>query len=411
MSRKRILFVEQSRQGTVGGSHHSLLLLVQRLDRAHFEPVVAFYEPHVLMDAYRQCARVVMLPAHEPVHIKRAESGDIIGRLALLARKAMNLSRAGWASLRRMRQVRFDIRPDIIHLNNCVRTGIEWPLVARLCGARCVVHQRRYARPNFYAHAFDRVLCISRDIQAELERKAPAVAMHSVQIYNGIDVDALVLDAGRRSAAAVRAELAVKDDEPLIVMVGNMARWKGHDVLLRALPELVTRTWQCVFVGGVPRDAESRAYYEHLLTLRAENHLESRTKLLGFRTDVPSIMNAAEVLVHASVTPEPLGRVILEAMALEKPVIAADHGGPREIIEDGLTGFLVPPNDPVRLGACLDHVLGSSTLRASVGARAQARVRRVFAAAEYIARVQEVYDAFWPELREGARPGALHSYS
>jgi len=396
--RKRILFVEQNRDGTIGGSHHSLLLLVQHLDRTRFEPVVAFYERHSLIGEYERCARVVMLPAHVPMKLSIGGGRHPLNALARPIQKMVNLIGAVQFGVARLIAV-VAIRPHLIHLNNCVLTGADWPLAGWLCRAPIVVHQRGHAPPPWYTHFFDRQICISRDVQAALERADPWMNSRVVQIHNGIDLDAYQALAQQRSADEVRAEFGLRDGELLIAMVGNVHEWKGQEILLRALPLLPpSLRWRCLFVGGVPTNAENQAYYARLLTLLRESGLEDRASFIGFRSDVSAIVAASDVLVHTSITPEPMGRVILEGMTLGKPTIATNHGGPTEIIEHEISGFLVEPGDPRALADCMSKILCSPSLRARVGSAAQERVRSLFDVRGYVTRVEGVYLSFWPEM-------------
>jgi glycosyltransferase involved in cell wall biosynthesis len=402
LRRKRILFVEQNRDGTVGGSHHSLLLLVQHLDRSLFEPVVVFYERHALIQEFERVAPVVVFSAPAPVRIRRGNGAglsDPVGLAALGLQKLVNLSREVAASVRRMTWAIGVFRPDLIHLNNCVLIGQDWLFAARVSGARCVVHQRGFATPTGSIRAFDKVICISRDVQISLAKAVPELGRRSVQIYNGIDVDGYTRQARASDAAAVRREFGVESGEVLIGLVGNLHVWKGQDVLIEALPRIQSRAWRAVLVGAVPVDSDGRAFHQRLQERVCGLGLEGRVIFTGYRSDVPSIVNALDVLVHTSVTPEPMGRVILEGMALGKPVVATDHGGPREIIEAGRSGFLVAPGDPVRLAESLDQLIASPELRARVGREAIARVSTHFSVAEYARRVQEVYLSFWTDLK------------
>ena len=170
MEKKRVLFVEQNRDGTVGGSHTALLMLVQNLDRSQFEPVVAFYESNSLIDAFRRHARVVLLPAPLPLQIARAdgERGDPIALMALAVRKAANFLMAFIAALSRTAHV-VRIRPQVIHLNNHVSPGFEWVVAARMCGAKLIAHQRAHVEPSWYSTQIDRVLCVSKTVQNALD--------------------------------------------------------------------------------------------------------------------------------------------------------------------------------------------------------------------------------------------------
>ncbi len=324
---------------------------------------MAFYQHHSLVEEYERCARVVMLPAYLPMKLSIARGNHPLNVLALPVQKLLNLIGALQFSTARVVAV-FLIRPHLIHLNNCVVTGAEWPLVAWLCKAPTVVHQRGHAPPPWYTHFFDRVICISRDVQAALERDDPWMAKRIVQVHNGIDLQAYQALSLERSPQEVRDEFGLREGELLIAMVGNVHEWKGQEVLLRALPLLPpSLRWRCLFVGGVPTNADNQAYYARLLELQREYRLEDRTSFVGYRSDVSAIVRACDVLVHTSITPEPMGRVVLEGMTLRRPTIATDHGGPTEIIEHGISGFLVEPGNPQALADCMAEVLESPSLR------------------------------------------------
>ena len=181
--------------------------------------------------------------------------------------------------------------------------------------------------------------------------------------------------------AALRRELGLRDNELVIGLVGNIQPWKGQDVLLRALPHLQTDTpWRCLLIGGTPTSPQGESYHRQLIDLTKSLGIEERVVFTGYRRNVAALINVVDTLVHTSVAPEPFGRVILEGMALGKPVLATDHGGPREIIDDGRTGFLLPPGDISALARCLDRVIGSPALRAQIGGAAAAHVARDFSA-------------------------------
>jgi len=405
MRRKRILFVEQNTDGTIGGSHHSLLLLVQHLDRDAFEPIVAFYERHALIEEFERCARVVLLPSPAPILLgpaSGARSSSPVAIAATLVQKAVNVTRSAAAVLARMAIVVSRLRPDVIHMNNSVITGAEWPIAARLCGAPIVAHQRGFGPPTWYAGMFDRIICISRAVRDDLIERAPQLASRAVQIHNGIDIKRYVAQSAA-NPVALRRELGVADHELIIGLVGNLQSWKGQDVLLRALPALRTsRPWRCLLIGGTPSDEDSQRYHAQLLDIARGSGLDTRVTFTGYRRDVAAVIGIVDVLVHTSVAPEPFGRVILEGMALAKPVVATDQGGPREIIEPGRTGFLVAPGDRGALAQCLDQLLESEALRAKIGAAAAARVADHFTAAAYAARVEETYRTLWPARDPGA---------
>jgi len=399
MKRKRILFVEQNRDGTIGGSHTALLLLVRHLDPREFEVVVAFYESHALVNEFRKIARVVILPWAAPIRIALADASrhDPMTLAALVVRKTTNLALAFVAAAARLVRVTL-LRPDVIHMNNTVMTGAEWPIAARLSRARLVVHQRGNVMSPWYASYFDRVVCISRAIHAQfLAGAKPSLQDRAVQIYDAVDVDAI---RGRSSpviAQRVREEFGVAHDEMLLGIVGNIKGWKGQDVLIRALPLLAKSIrWKCLVVGSVSNHPTSVDYGRRLQRLACELGVSDRVIFTGYRDDVPALVEAMDLLVHTSLMPEPLGLVILEGMALAKPVVCSAHGGPVEIVEDGHSGSLVPPGDSRALAACLEALMAAPEVRKRMGEAALARARS-FPVAEHVNQMRRVYRSFWPE--------------
>jgi glycosyltransferase involved in cell wall biosynthesis len=405
--RKRILLIEQNTDGTIGGSHHSLLLLVKHLDRRAYEPYVAFYERHALLDEYRKYAPVVLLPHRTPLLYGHGRKPGLLTAATLGFRKAINFSRSTASAIDRMAQVFGFIRPDVIHLNNSVLSGPSWPVVAKLTRTPLVVHQRGFGPPPWYVGGFDRVICISKQVHEDFISRAPKMAERAVQIYNGIETETFVQEARRKDTASIRQSFGVGPQDYLIGLVGNFQAWKGQDVLIRALPRLKTdRPWRCLLIGDTPVGENHTRYHAALVQSVRELGLSGQVTFTGYRADVGAIVNALDVLVHTSISPEPLGRVILEGMALEKPVIATRHGGPLEIIESGISGFLVTPGDPDALTACLMQLLASSELRTSVGRAAKDRVMSKFSVARYVEQVQEVYRTVLNDEPERSTPFA-----
>jgi glycosyltransferase involved in cell wall biosynthesis len=165
------------------------------------------------------------------------------------------------------------------------------------------------------------------------------------------------------------------ENRPVAAIFGRLARWKGQDVLIRAaarLPELAV--W---IVGDALFTEDDRAYAGELRKLASS--LGGRVKLLGFRDDIPSLMKAADIVVHCSTAPEPFGRVIVEAMFARRPVVAARAGGPIEILADSAAGKLVSPGDAGSLEDALRRLLGSPGERLRLGEAGRQRAEAEYA--------------------------------
>jgi glycosyltransferase involved in cell wall biosynthesis len=168
-------------------------------------------------------------------------------------------------------------------------------------------------------------------------------------IHNPLDIEGLIAQAPERASA--RAKLGLPALAPILGIVGQITPWKGHDTVIRAMPQVleVFPDAQLLIVGE-PRFVDSstrydnRAYRGHLEAMVEDLGLTHAVRFLGHRDDVPVIMRTLDLLLLPS-SVEPLARVALEAMVLGTPILATGVGGLPEVIEDARTGFLAPPGD------------------------------------------------------------------
>ena len=114
--------------------------------------------------------------------------------------------------------------------------------------------------------------------------------------------------------------------------------------------------------------------------------------LTGPRQDVAACLDAMDVVLHASVVPEPFGRVLIEAMALARPVIAPREGGPLVIVVDGETGLLVPPRDAGAMADALEALVADPTRRAAMGCAGRARAHAVFDIRRHVEAMEALFD-------------------
>lgn len=172
--------------------------------------------------------------------------------------------------------------------------------------------------------------------------------------------------------AEARRKLGLPSDGPLIGIVGRLQRWKGMHVLVEAMPKVLQShpDAHCVVVGG-KHDLEP-GYVDELEERIAALRLGDRVIMPGLQRNVPEWVQAMDVFVHASDN-EPFGIVIIEAMALGKPVVAGAAGGPTEIITDGVNGLLAPYGDAEALASAILRYLDDQEFACSIGAAARER--------------------------------------
>jgi glycosyltransferase involved in cell wall biosynthesis len=208
----------------------------------------------------------------------------------------------------------------------------------------------------------DRVIVNSRATRAAFVDSGGAEAKTHI-VYNGLDPSRFqAVPAGE--AAALRTALGI-DGVTTVGLFSRLAPWKGQHILLEALSTLPGV--HALLVGGALFGSEE-TYEAELHALAERLGIRERVHFLGFRHDIPQLMKAVDIVVHTSVSPEPFGRVIVEGMLAGKPVVAARAGGAREIIEDEVTGLLVPPGAPAGLAAALSKLCADADLARALAA-------------------------------------------
>ncbi|MFG1924389.1 glycosyltransferase family 4 protein [Cryptosporangium sp. NPDC048952] len=238
-------------------------------------------------------------------------------------------------------------------------------------------------------------------------------------IPNGMDAE--VFDARLREAAAgdVFARVASRNGIParrrVVLVSARRVPWKGHEDVVRAARLLADRDQlgdvAVVFNGAAMLDSRAPGYGDHLAQLIEELGLSGSVFLLDELTpaEVASCYVAADVAVLASTEPEPWGYANLEAMLANVPVVATAHGGPLSYIEDGVSGFLVPPRDPAAIAAVLEQLLTDRKLHASVAPAGRRSALRftldamVGAYADVLARSAAAHPSAARSERIGAR--------
>jgi glycosyltransferase involved in cell wall biosynthesis len=184
-------------------------------------------------------------------------------------------------------------------------------------------------------------------------------------IYNGFDSGSYQVNANL--TLKIRQNLNAKDS----FLVGHFSRlgtWKGQHILLEAL-SYCDANIKAIIVGGPLFGVEE--YETHLHEMVIQLGLQERVKFLGFRSDIPLLMSACDLITHTSIAPEPFGRVIVEAMLCGKPVIAANAGGATEIIDHNHTGWLTPPGDAKQLANMIGKCHGAAEQTFAVAQKGQ----------------------------------------
>lgn len=199
---------------------------------------------------------------------------------------------------------------------------------------------------------------------------------------------------GKDTRKVLRQEWKVPEGVPVVMLVGRLTRWKGQDLLLRALAFLPKKEkWVAVLVGGPEKDG---AFAYELERLAGELGIAGQVRFLGSRKDIPRLLMGADLAVSASVKPEAFGRVAVEAMAMGVPVAATALGGSMETVMEGETGWLVRPNDrgviePQAVSETIGRALRNPEALARMGKKARAHVLAHFTAEQCCAAEMVAY--------------------
>ena len=274
-----------------------------------------------------------------------------------------------WASTRqRLGVILRDEGADIVHVRSRVPAWIALP-IAKKMGLITVstVHGRFHSSStmkriyNGKMLKTDHVIAISNYIKFLITRDYFGVEERLSVIHRGVDTN--IFDASKVSQSRIIRfvnEIALPEDMPVVMLPARPSAWKGHEILLEALAHIKDVTFLCVFLGA----ADGRQPFIDRITKKGiELGLEGRFRLVSAVEDMPAALMVADVVVMPSVTPEPFGRVALEAQAMGRPMIAFDHGGASESILHEKTGWLAKPNDSKDLGNCIKAALALGVSR------------------------------------------------
>jgi glycosyltransferase involved in cell wall biosynthesis len=208
-------------------------------------------------------------------------------------------------------------------------------------------------------------------------------------LYNGVNCAEF---CPRPPTGRLKRELGLPDDAILVVTIGQIGLRKGQNVLAEAAVRVAENASDVHYLLVGMRNSskqESIDFESNLIAGFESAGLGDRLHRLGYRDDVAWIMNEADLLVHPA-HQEPLGRVLLEAAAAGLPIVATDVGGTSEIVEDGISARLIPPNDPALLASAITELRSDEVLRERLAASARSRAESTFdidAAARALCRV------------------------
>lgn len=382
----RVLYLQSNSE--IGGSDVSLLRIVEGLDRSRFRPVVVLPSQGPLTKAFEERgAEVVVVGGMLKLTTRKGPLYHIrflanypaaVSHLArLIRRERIDLVHTntlhnlyGYAAARRAR------RPHVWHVREIVTQSAA---VKRLE----VFLARRFA---------DRIVTVSTAAAEMFRSDGGAYPPQLRVMWDGVDLTRFhPRNGGRR----VRAELGIEPDAPLVGLVGRLDHCKGVEVFLRAAAACRGEFPDARYVvcGGEVEGQEEVG--RGARRLARELGLTDVVSFTGWRygpEDMPEVHAALSVLVSCSTAPESFGLVLIEAMATGRPVVATNHGGPREVCAEGETALLVPPGSPRRTADAILELLRDPARARAMGAAGRERAERHFDERRHSRELQLLYE-------------------
>ena len=322
-----------------------------------------------------------------------ARAGVTHIKLPLASKNPLRIRRNAMALAEVIRQHRI----DIVHARSRAPAWSAWRAARRMRRRFVTTFHNAYDTSAPFKHWYnsvmargERVIAIS-DFVAGYAASEYGVGTDRLRtIPRGVDLK--LFDATRVNGDRV-ADLAAKwrvpDGFAVVMLPGRLTRWKGGLDLIEAIAKLGRRDVCCLLVGPEQR----RGFREELEAQIERFGLDGQFRIVEDCRDITAAYVLADVVVSASTDPEGFGRTIIEAQAMGRPVIATDHGGARETVIPGATGWLVPPRDTTAMAAAIGEALALDySARQALAHRSRAHIAASFTREAMCARTIEIYE-------------------
>ena len=393
-NRQTILYVDQA--VSFGGSIVVLGSLVSALDKQKFRPVVVGEMSESILNYHMQDNAVIYVLPRLFNYVQWFKVTEVARKIRLrFFRKIFLYVLSGIRSLAniiyiaRLGRIILKEKVDIVHVNNGMN-NLEPVIAAILLGRKYIVHFHGVERPGFVPrflrnHVHKYIVISEYLMEALTENGFPrermAVIPNPYQESHALS----------KKSMELRAQYGIEPEDKVFAIVGRIVRWKGHVeflnaafIILKAMPEA-----KALIIGDFS-DGDV-AYQNQIQKMIDDSGYGDRIIMTGYVEDVGSIYSIMDVCVHTSIEPEPFGLVIIEAMANAVPVIASDRGAPKEIIADGVNGYIVNPDSVQLIADKVIRLLNDDVLRDKMANNAREHVRQHYNEKDYAHALEKLY--------------------
>jgi len=360
----KILYIEE--HGDLkGGGQISLLKLIQHINKNKFEPIlIAPYEGSLTAELKTFGIKTIITPMDSP---KKKPFLFI-------------------SNIKKLRKLIEDLKPDIIHCNTS-RSVLYGGVASKPLKIPVIWHVRviesEFLYDRFLVSLCSNVICVSKAVSKRFPYLLKNYSEKVIVIHNGVDLKEFNPEIRGEN---IRKEFNIPINIPVAGVVGNLIPWKGQKYFIYASEEVIKVFPKAKFL--IVGDGETRNYLENLTK---KLNLGKNVIFTGKRTDIPQIMAAIDVIVHSSISPEPFARVIIESMAMAKPVIAMNEGGVPEIIVSGKNGILIPPKNTSLMAQEIISLFQDKEKAKKIGLSARKCVEENFSIEENVKKTEQLY--------------------
>lgn len=392
LSNKRYKIVYITDTGNIGGAEKVLISLLRNLDKDVFQPFIILGSDGPLVKYIQELGLVYKIIKMPEMKRPKIYLGfiSVYNPLSIM----VNIFQWGIVAVRLFLFLRKN-DCDLVHTNT-LQSKLCGSFAAKLARKKLIWHIHNIQPPGLrreivarMANIFpDKIITVSEAVKATYVQKIKDPQKITV-IYNGIQIESF--EAGN-DKNTVRKEFNIPQNVSLVVSISVLRPGKGLEVFLKVAAAVRKKYPDVKFlIVGEVIFKRDRGYKEHLLYLSRKLEVSEAVVFTGFRQDIPNILSQVDVFVFSSILPDSFPTVLLEAMAMGKPVVASRVGGVSEIVVDKITGFLVPPDNPEETAKYILLLLREKNRRKEMGIRGRDRVRRHFSLQGFMKDIEILY--------------------
>ncbi len=416
--KKNILYVHANNLD-IGGADYCLFKLASQLDKTKYRPVVCLSQKTKVLELYEK--EGIKTYVIDMMRIKKSVNPFYLLKLVYRF----------FFTIQALRTIIKQEQIDLVHGNDLLdiygpvaaffdrkpsTQYVRWILESPI-GLKTIITFIVY-------HLNTCVMTVSDAVALKMFAARDHIRNRVVTCYDWIDM--AKVGHLSRGKTDIRSEFKLEKTTPLVGCVGRLEHWKGQDVFIRAAAIVSQQRPETKFlvVGGEVEGRGRESFGRYCRTLAENLGIKDQVIFTGQRTDVAPIMESLDVFVHASVTPDPLPGVVMEAMACATTVVGAEAGGVPEEMTDRKTGYLYPPGNASVMAEKIIRLLDSPEMAKSMGQAGRKRVYTVFEKKQLCQKIEDVYEKMiqsnqsrgsnkdtaplWPGMANPAGKGKYH---